>query len=195
MSDRKRIGVFGGTFDPIHFGHVHLLTELLNSKKFDEIIVIPAGDPWQKNPKVPSEYRFEMTQIALKELPLKVSDLEIKRNGPTYALDTYQELKALYGEQDFIWIIGSDVINSLSSWHEIERLAQSVEFLVVKRPQSKVDVTNVPSFVKYSEIEVDALDISATQVRNALANRGVLAGLIPDNVAQFIKSKGLYGAA
>ncbi len=195
MSDRKRIGVFGGTFDPIHFGHVHLLTELLNSKKFDEIIVIPAGDPWQKNPKVPSEYRFEMTQIALKELPLKVSDLEIKRNGPTYALDTYQELEALYGDQDFVWIIGSDVINSLSSWHEIERLAQSVEFLVVKRPQSKVDVTNVPAFVKYSKIEVDALDISATQVRDALANRGVLAGLIPDNVAQFIKSKGLYGAA
>lgn len=195
MSDRKRIGVFGGTFDPIHFGHVHLLTELLNSKKFDEIIVIPAGDPWQKNPKVPGEYRFEMTQIALKELPLKVSDLEIKRNGPTYALDTYQELEALYGEQDFVWIIGSDVINSLSSWHEIERLAQSVEFLVVKRPHSKVDVTTVPAFVKYSEIEVDALDISATQVRDALANGDVLDGLIPDNVAQFIKSKGLYGAA
>ena len=159
------------------------------------MIVIPAGDPWQKNPKVPGEYRFEMTQIALNELPVKVIDLEIKRNGPTYALDTYQELKAMYGEQDFIWIIGSDVINSLSTWHEIERLAESVEFLVVKRPHSKVDVTNVPAFVKYSEIEVNALDISATQVRNALANRGVLAGLIPDNVAQFIKSKGLYGAA
>ena len=66
---------------------------------------------------------------------------------------------------------------------------------MVKRPHSKVDVTNVPAFVKYSEIEVNALDISATQVRNALANRDVLAGLIPDNVAQFIKSKGLYGAA
>jgi nicotinate-nucleotide adenylyltransferase len=191
----KRVGIFGGSFDPIHFGHIHLITELSKKANFDQLVVVPSGQPWQKNPVATKLQRFEMTQIALQDLPVQVSDIEISREGNSYAIDTVVEVKTAYDPCQVIWIAGSDVLPNLKTWHQIEKLAQMVEFLIVKRPNSKVDRAEVPSFIKFTEIEVDALDISATEVRGAIAAQSDTSQLIPAKVAEFIKSKGLYGAA
>jgi nicotinate-nucleotide adenylyltransferase len=191
----KRFGIFGGTFDPIHLGHVHLLKKLLATKLFDEVVVIPAGNPWQKQPRVSAQDRLEMTRLALNELPIQISEIEINRDTPSFALETVLELKNINGANRYTWIIGSDALNNISTWYEIEHLAQEVDFLVINRPNAKTDASNIPSFVNFTEIEIDALDISATQVRTALANHDDVSGLIPDTVARFIQSKGLYGAA
>ncbi|MEY3345461.1 MAG: hypothetical protein RLZZ581_255 [Actinomycetota bacterium] len=191
----KRVGIFGGSFDPIHFGHIHLITELNKKANFDQLVVVPSGQPWQKNPVATKLQRFEMTQIALQDLPVQVSDIEISREGNSYAIDTVVEVKKANDPCQVIWIAGSDVLQNLKTWHQIEKLAQLVEFLIVKRPNSKVDTAEVPNFIKFTEIEIDALGISATEVRGAIATHSDTSQLIPAKVAEFIKSKGLYGAA
>lgn len=195
MTAIKRFGIFGGTFDPIHLGHVHLLTKLLATKLFDEIVVIPAGNPWQKQTQVSAQDRLAMVRLALNELPIQISEIEISRNTPSFALETILELKSTNDVNRYTWIIGSDAINNISTWYEIERLAQEVDFLVINRPKAKTNTAHIPNFVKFTEIEIAALDISATRVRTALANHDDVSKLIPDTVSRFIQSKGLYGAA
>lgn len=191
----KRVGIFGGTFDPIHFGHIHLLSELSKKAEFDDLVVVPAGQPWQKNPVASKFDRLEMVQIAVQDLPVRISDVEVKRTGDSYAIDTVLELKKKYEPCQVVWIVGSDALSQLHSWHQIEKLAQLVDFLVVKRPNTNLDRTKVPSFVNFTEIEIAALDISATQVRQAISAQSDTSKLIPAKVAEFIKKKGLYGAA
>lgn len=191
----KRVGIFGGTFDPIHFGHIHLLSELSKKIEFNELVVVPSGQPWQKNPVASKFDRLEMVQIALRDLPVRISDVEVKREGDSYAIDTVEDIQNEYGPAQIIWIAGSDTLSQLKTWHQIEKLAQLVEFLIVKRPNTNVDTTELPKFVNFTEIEIAALDISATQVREAISAKSDTSKLIPAKVAEFIKSKGLYGAA
>ncbi|MBU3692055.1 MAG: nicotinate (nicotinamide) nucleotide adenylyltransferase [Candidatus Nanopelagicaceae bacterium] len=191
----KKVGIFGGSFDPIHLGHVHLISELSKRTNFDEFVVVPAGQPWQKNPVASKFDRLEMTKLALQDLPVRISDVEVKRSGNSYAIDTVNELKSEFDPCQIVWIAGSDIVSQLHTWHHIEELAQLVKFLIVKRPNSKIDTTQIPNFINFTEIEIAALDISATQVRSAIAAQGDIGELIPDKVAEFIKSKGLYGAA
>ena len=191
----KRVGIFGGTFDPIHFGHVHLISELSKKASFDELVVVPSGQPWQKTPVASKFDRLEMTKLALQDLPVRISDVEVKRSGNSYAIDTVLEIKSESDPCQMVWIAGSDTVSQLHTWHQIEKLAQLAEFLIVKRPNSKTDATQVPSFINFTEIEIAALDISATQVRSAIAAQSDTGKLIPAKVAEFIKSKGLYGAA
>lgn len=195
MIATKRIAIFGGSFDPIHFGHIHLVEQILKSKRFSEVIVVPAGDPWQKIPEVSAQLRLEMARLAFAELPVTVSDIEVLRSGPSYAIDTVRQLKRSFPDAELTWIVGSDVISSLSSWHEIDTLVREVEFLIVKRPGANADLQLLPKNLRFKEIEIDALDISATQIRNAFFKNEDVASLVPDIVAGFIKSKGLYGAA
>lgn len=191
----KKYGVFGGTFDPIHFGHLHLIKKILDLGLFDDLIIIPAGDPWQKRPEVPAEVRLEMTQIAFKDLPVLISDIEVKRVGSSYAIDSVKELKTKLSPCQITWIIGSDILSSIQTWNRIEELAKEVDFLIVRRPSTDEVRTPIPNFISAKEIEIAALDISATQVRTAISNHDDVSQLIPDSVAKFIMSKGLYGAA
>jgi len=191
----KTVGVFGGTFDPIHYGHIHLIKEIIALDLFDQIVVLPAGNPWQKKPQVEAKNRFDMVKLALQDLPVLVSDIELNRTGASYAIDSVIELKRSLGPCEISWIAGSDVIESLGSWHNIEKLANEVEFLFITRPKVLINQQKLPHFVKHREIEISALDISATQVRMALASKSDVSGLIPDNVAKFIEEKGLYAGA
>lgn len=191
----KKYGVFGGTFDPIHFGHIHLIKKILDLHLFDELIIIPAGDPWQKKPEVPASTRLEMTRIALAELPVLVSDIEVNRAGSSYAIDSVKELKAKLAPCSVTWILGSDVLSTIHTWNRIEELAKEVDFLIIRRPSTDEVETHLPDFLSAQQIEIAALDISATQVRSAISNHADVSQLIPDSVAKFIKSKGLYGAA
>jgi nicotinate-nucleotide adenylyltransferase len=199
----NNFALFGGTFDPIHRGHLHLISTIvektiITSRTFDELLVIPSGEPWMREAPVASKAdRLEMVELAISELPdeiskhVRVSDIEIARTGPTYAIDTVLDLQ---GELDGKWtmIIGSDVLASLPKWRSYDELAQLVDFLVVKRPGSTIE--EIPE-VRTTTIDIDALDISATELRQALADGADVDEYISPLVMGYIEEKGLYARA
>jgi len=199
----NNFAVFGGTFDPIHRGHLHLISTIvektiINARTFDELLVIPSGEPWMREVPVASkEDRLEMVELAISELPheisehIRVSDIEIARTGPTYAIDTVLDLQA---DLDAKWtmIVGSDVLESLPKWRSFDELARLVDFLVVKRPGSTIE--EIPE-VRASTIDIDALDISATELRHAIADGADVDEFISPLVIGYIEEKGLYARA
>lgn len=195
MIATKNFAIFGGSFDPIHNGHLHLIASILESQKFEKLIVVPAGDPWQKNPHASKEDRLAMTRLAVKGMRIDVDDCEVSRTGPSYAIDTAKQLSIKYHDARFTWIIGSDALLSLTTWHKFEELVTLVEFLVIKRPGHEIDATKVHAEIKWSSIEIAALDISATKVRAALTSGSDVSQWIPTEVHRYITEKRLYGAA
>jgi nicotinate-nucleotide adenylyltransferase len=189
------VAIFGGSFDPIHNGHIHLISSILNSQKFDTLIVVPAGDPWQKKPHASKEDRLEMTRLAIKGMKVEVEDCEILRSGPSYAIDTAKLLINRNPHAKHTWIIGSDALLNIGTWHKIDEVRTLIDFLVINRPGHVIDASKVHPEVRWSSIEITALDISATEVRAALASGRDVAHLIPIEVHRYITEKRLYGAA
>ena len=185
-----KIAIVGGTFDPIHNGHLQVITEV--AKKFEKVIVIPTGNPWLKDhtPIASGEQRVAMTQIAINSLNLgekvQVSAIEVKRSGPSYAIDTLNELSKIYPDCQFTLVLGSDAASNLSAWHRSDELQKLVEVLVVKRPG-----VNSSSF---EEIEISAPDLSSTQMRDKVANAQDISDFVTPTVASFIKEHHLYGS-
>ena len=136
-----------------------------------------------------------MSKLALKEIDVEVSDCEVRRESPSYAIDTVKDLEEIYPGSTFTWIIGSDALIGLSSWHQIQELASQIQFLIILRPGHDLQKTTIPSYIQWQSIEIDALDISATQIRKLVGSGGEISSLVPDSVARYIQSKGLYGAA
>ena len=185
-----KIAIVGGTFDPIHKGHLQVITEV--AKKFEKVIVIPTGNPWLKDhtPIASGEQRVAMTQIAINSLNLgekvQVSAIEVKRSGPSYAIDTVNELTRIYPDCQFTLVLGSDAASNLSKWHRSDELQKLVEVLVVKRPGVKSS--------SFEEIEISAPDLSSTQIRDKVANSQDISEFVTPTVASFIKEHHLYGS-
>jgi nicotinate-nucleotide adenylyltransferase len=185
-----KIAIVGGTFDPIHNGHLQVITEV--AKKFEKVIVIPTGNPWLKDhtPIASGEQRVAMAQIAINSLNLgekvQVSAIEVKRSGPSYAIDTVNELSKIYPDCQFTLVLGSDAASNLSKWHRSGELQKLVEVLVVKRPG--VNSSDFP------EIEISAPDLSSTQIRDKIANSLDISEFVTQTVASFIKEHHLYGS-
>ena len=195
MIATSKFAIFGGSFDPIHNGHLHLISSILDSRKFEKLIVIPAGTPWQKEPRASKEDRLAMTRLGVTGLKVEVNDCEVLRSGPSYAIETATQLRIQHPDAKFTWIIGSDALMNLATWHKFEELVKLVEFLVIKRPGHVIDASQVHAEVRWSAIEIAALEISATEVRAALASGGDVSHLIPKDVHRYITEKRLYGAA
>ena len=172
-----------------------MISEILKSEKFSKLVIVPAGKPWQKSPTASASDRLKMTKLALGNLDVEVSDCEIKRDAPSYAIDTVHDLHSLNPEFSMTWIIGSDSIPGLSTWKRVDELASKVEFLIVIRPGHLVDQSAIPHSIKWTSIEIHARDISATQVREKVNNRSDISDLVPPSVAAYIYEKKLYGAA
>ena len=185
-----KIAIVGGTFDPIHKGHLQVISEV--AKRFEKVIVIPTGNPWLKDhtPIASGEQRVAMTQIAVNSLGLdekvKVSAIEVKRPGPSYAIDTVNELSKIYPGSKFTLVLGSDAASNLNKWHRSDELQKLVELLVVKRAG-----VNSSSF---DEIEISAPDLSSTQIRDKVANSADISEFVIPTVASFIKEHHLYGS-
>lgn len=183
MAD-KRTGLFGGTFDPIHNGHLRVVVELISRKVVDQIILIPAGQPLlrENRPKADGPTRLEMCKLAVNDLPsgikekVTVSDIEIKRNGPSFAIDTIEELEK--SGDDLFWIIGSDAYAKIDKWHRAEDLREKVSFIVIDRPGDTGD-----------GLDIGALDISATEIRNDSQVNGT-----SPSVRKFITERKLYAS-
>lgn len=193
MIKTRNCAIFGGTFDPFHNGHLHLIDRLIELDEFDQVIVVPSGNPWQRETFASPQERFEMARLALASRSIIVSDCEIKRSGASYAIDTLIELSKAYPSETFNWVIGTDAFSGVETWHRFNELAERIQFVVIARPGSEKFI--VPNGVRARFVDVAALDISATQIRKMLTKKEDISNLVPKEVASYIKEKGLYGAA
>lgn len=186
MSNPVRIGVYGGTFDPIHNGHLHVIQQLFSLDIVDELILVPAGEPWLRTraPFASGDDRLAMARLAVKELPgniqssVTVSDVEVSRSGPTYTIDTVQELQAGRPEAKWLLIVGTDAYESIEQWHRSAELQALIEILVVAREGKGLDI--------------QALPISASQVRAQIHTNPTDVKDIPKSVWTYIKERHLY---
>lgn len=186
-----KIGIFGGTFDPPHNGHLLMANEVLYSLNLDKIWFMPNNIPphKQKEPVTETHHRVNMLKRAIEGNPFfQVQLIELEREGPSFTYDTVKILKERYPNEEFYFIIGSDMIENLPHWHRIEELMDMVQFVGVKRNGYSNEST---FFVK--EVEVPQFDVSSTMIRERLKNGQAVDYLLPKKVIQYIGENRLYG--
>jgi nicotinate-nucleotide adenylyltransferase len=190
-----RIGIMGGTFDPIHNGHLVAASEVAWVYDLDEVIFVPTGRPvFKMDQKVTNaEDRYLMTVIATSSNPrFTVSRVDIDRPGATYTIDTLQDLHDEYGDRaELFFITGADAVAEILKWKDADRMFDLAHFVAVTRPGYKVDVSFLPSD-KVDVLEIPALAISSTDVRRRAARREPVWYLVPDGVVQYIGKYDLY---
>jgi nicotinate-nucleotide adenylyltransferase len=195
MSGGARIGVMGGTFDPIHHGHLAAASEAGHAFDLDEIIFVPTGQPWQKTdrPLAPAEDRYLMTVIATASNPLfSVSRIEIDRPGDTYTVDTLRELRAQRGpDAKFFFIIGADALSGLSTWHHPEEVLAMAHFIGLTRRGHQL-ADNCLGSEAFSLMEMTSLEISSSICRERIRAGLPIRYLVPDGVISYISKRGLY---
>lgn len=189
---RPRIGVMGGTFDPIHHGHLVAASEVAQSFGLDEVVFVPTGEPWQKDDVTESEHRYLMTVIATASNPqFTVSRVDIDRSGPTYTIDTLRDLKAQRPDAELFFITGADAIAQILSWRDHDGLWDLAHFVAVSRPGHVLNVADLPSD-DVSVLEIPALAISSTDCRTRVHSGLPVWYLVPDGVVQYIAKHHLY---
>lgn len=191
---RKRIGVMGGTFDPIHHGHLVAASEVAHLFRLDEVVFVPTGRPWQKSERQVSlpEDRYLMTVIATASNPqFSVSRIDIDRGGPTYTRDTLKDLRAEHRDADLFFITGADALSQIFSWRSAPDLFDLAHFIGVTRPGHTLSDPGFPDGGA-SLVEVPALAISSTDCRERVAKGEPVWYLVPDGVVRYINKRALY---
>jgi nicotinate-nucleotide adenylyltransferase len=189
---RRRIGVMGGTFDPIHHGHLVAASEVRQSFALDEVVFVPTGQPYMKTASSSAEHRYLMTVIATASNPdFTVSRVDVDRDGPTYTIDTLRDLKARYPDDDLFFISGADAIAQILDWKDIDELWELAHFVAVSRPGHALSISGLPP-QRVSSLEVPALAISSTDCRARVGRGFPVWYLVPDGVVQYISKHHLY---
>ncbi|MGK3952780.1 nicotinate-nucleotide adenylyltransferase [Microbacterium sp. I2] len=192
VTGAPRIGVMGGTFDPIHHGHLVAASEVAQWFDLDEVVFVPTGKPWQKEQVSPSEHRYLMTVIATASNPrFTVSRVDIDRTGPTYTIDTLRDLKALRPDAELFFITGADALAQILSWRDHDELWDLAHFVAVSRPGHVLNTDGLPSD-DVSQLEIPALAISSTDCRDRVSRGHPVWYLVPDGVVQYIAKHHLY---
>ena len=196
MNDRrKRLGIMGGTFDPIHHGHLVAASEVASRFQMDEVIFVPAGQPWQKahSDVSPAEDRYLMTVIATAANPrFAVSRIDIDRPGPTYTIDTLRKLRAHHRPAvDLFFITGADALETILSWSHVKELFTLAHFIGCTRPGHTLSDPGFPAG-GVSLLEIPALAISSTDCRTRVRRGEPIWYLVPDGIVQYISKRGLY---
>jgi len=192
---KERLGILGGTFDPIHLGHLILAEELKEELGLHKVIFVPSANPPHKeNPYISSaKDRLMMTKIAIQDNPnFLLSDLELKREGKSYTIDTLNEFKRLYPDSELFLLLGSDVLEEIQSWKEPDKIFEQVKVAMALRPGfDKIDLEN--RFVKKSIlIQINGLNISSTQIREKVKAGKSIRYLVLPGVEEFVQAKNLY---
>jgi len=197
----RRVGVMGGTFDPVHHGHLVAASEVAHRFDLDEVVFVPAGQPWQKSGRVvsPAEDRYLMTVIATAADPrFRVSRVDVDRDGPTYTVDTLRDLRAELdaagADADLFFITGADALSSIASWHDSDELLGLAHFVGVTRPGHALADPGLPSG-SVTLVEIPALAISSTDCRERASRGEPIRYLVPDGVVQYVAKRSLYAAA
>jgi nicotinate-nucleotide adenylyltransferase len=192
-----RIGLLGGSFDPVHCAHLALATAAREALGLDQVQLIPAGQPWQRLPlgASPSQ-RLEMVTLAIQGHPgLTANPIETDRSGPTYTLET---LNALPQGPDYFWILGADQLSNFCTWRQWSDIAARVQLVVAQRPGSQLTVPHelaqwlAANQRELIELPFHPLDVSANEIRNRITRGESTSDLIPGVVAQYISEHGLY---
>lgn len=194
-----KIGIMGGTFDPIHIGHLVAAEAAREAASLDEVWFLPTNIPPHKEdqPKATPEERLEMVFRAIDFQPyFRAIDIELARGGVSYSVDTAAELKELYPDRSFHYIIGADMVQYLPKWHQIEKLADMVSFIGLARPGTTLALDELPEYIrdKVTVVPMPMLDISSTDIRSRKTQGQSIRFLVPEKVFQFIKRNDLYGA-
>ena len=192
-----KIGIMGGTFDPIHMGHLLAAEAARDSHELDEIWFMPSHVlPHKPSAGATGQQRLEMTEAAVKQAPqYEVLGIEMELGGVSYTIDTMRELWRRYPEHEFYFIIGADMVNYLPKWEEIEELASKLTFIGVGRPGFQLHLDDLPDALQDRVLlaEMPLVDISSTAIRRRLAKGHSVRFMIPDAVHQYIVRSGLYG--
>ena len=188
----------GGTFDPIHHGHLVAASEVAHFFDLDEVVFVPTGQPWQKADRYVSaaEDRYLMTVIATASNPrFTVSRVDIDRGGETYTIDTLRDLRDERGEDvDLFFITGADALAQILTWRDVDKLFDLAHFVGCTRPGVELDspvIAQLPAD-KITLMEVPALAISSTTCRERAAMQDPIWYLVPDGIVQYIAKRGLY---
>ncbi|MCA9400361.1 MAG: nicotinate-nucleotide adenylyltransferase [Candidatus Omnitrophica bacterium] len=188
----KKIGLLGGTFNPIHNGHLAIAQTALESEGLDEVLFIPSYLPPHKQTGnvLDSNHRYEMVRLAIKDNPhFSVSDIEINRGGKSYSIDTVEAIaKEMTRKAKLYFIIGADSIDGLKNWKRIDDLCALVNFIAVHR----YGVDKVQSSIKVKQIPMPALEISSSQLRNKMQHGKSIQYLVPERVLKYIRKNNLY---
>ena len=192
-----RIGLFGGSFDPVHNAHVALAATALEQLKLDELRWIPVGQPWQKARRLADAAdREAMVRLAIVGEPRFVLDRsELRRRGPTFTLDTVRELVAAEPGGQWFLILGQDQYASLHTWRDWRELLGRVTLAIANRPGAALAVNPQIAKVEHQAVLLPMMDVSSTEVRRRVAAGESIAGLVPDAVASYIELRRLYSAA
>lgn len=186
-----KIGILGGTFNPIHIGHLILAEEVREKLELDKIIFVPTYLPAHKNNSdiAPAPARFTMIKLAIKHNRyFSISDIEIKRNGRSYTIDTINEFKKIYSKDELYFITGSDLLKYLDEWKDLDDILKMVKFIVASRPGYPLE--KIPSYI--STLEIRAVDVSAFEIRQCIKQNKSFRYLVPEAVFNYINKKKLY---
>ncbi|WP_330182562.1 nicotinate-nucleotide adenylyltransferase [Nocardia sp. NBC_01503] len=198
---RRKLGVMGGTFDPIHHGHLVAASEVANRFALDEVVFVPTGQPWQKADRYVSsaEDRYLMTVIATASNPsFSVSRTDIDRGKKTYTVDTLRELREQYPEADLYFITGADALASILTWQDWAELFELAKFVGVSRPGYELNIDHLAEHLRdypadaVTMIEIPALAISSSECRKRASEGRPVWYLVPDGVVQYISKRHLY---
>ena len=199
---KRIIGIMGGTFDPVHIGHMAAARAALRGANLDEVWFLPTAYPPHKSAEqlTSSEHRLRMLELAKAEFttdekPLfRISTHELERGGISYSIDTAQQLHTMYPDKQFCWIIGADMVAFLPQWERIEQLADQVTFIGLARAGYDIHALEWPDYLrgKIKIVPFTPLEISSTTIRERLRQRLPIQGMLPDSVRRYIEENALY---
>ncbi|MFQ9967107.1 MAG: nicotinate-nucleotide adenylyltransferase [Peptoniphilus sp.] len=197
----KKYGIFGGSFNPIHYGHLMICEYIKEEMGLDKVIFIPTGNPPHKELELSAEDRYEMVRLAISPNPdFEISDIETTRVKKSYTVDTIRELKKIYKEEKLYFLIGLDSLFQLKTWMKIEDLSQEIEFVVALRPgyldkeeiNKEIDFLRENFGTKINLIKTPLYEISSTDLRDRIREGKSLRYLIPKKVLDYIEESGFY---
>lgn len=198
---KKRVGIFGGTFDPIHMGHLIVAETIMDEFHLDKVVFIPAAVPPHKLDKQisPAKHRYMMTMLATCSNPrFQVSDMEMHRQGPSYSRDTLAQLIEEHGsDTEFYFIVGADSVENLHTWNRIDELLTMCHFIGASRPGCMPDMEKIaqrfgPLAEKIHCLETPELEISSTEIRHRVGQKRTIRYIVPEAVEQYIYKEKLY---
>ncbi|MBM9477105.1 nicotinate-nucleotide adenylyltransferase [Nakamurella flavida] len=184
----------GGTFDPIHHGHLVAASEVAHRFDLDEVVFVPTGQPYQKSRVSPAEHRYLMAVIATAANPrFTVSRVDIERPGPTYTRDTLRDLRTAEPDAQWFFITGADALNAITGWKDVGEVFGMAHFIGVTRPGFEIDLADIAlPDNSVTLIEIPAMAISSTDCRQRVGRGAPVWYLVPDGVVQYIGKHGLY---
>lgn len=197
----KKYGIFGGSFNPIHYGHLMICEYIKEEMGLDKVIFIPTGNPPHKELELSAKDRYEMVRLAISPNPdFEISDIETTRVKKSYTVDTVRELKKIYKEEKLYFLIGLDSLFQLKTWMKIEDLSQEIEFVVALRPgyldreevNKEIDFLRENFGTKINLIKTPLYEISSTDLRDRIREGKSLRYLIPKKVLEYIEESGFY---